>query len=40
LAALLIGEQQQWQDLYPFYILLSAGIIVLAQRLKAQQARH
>ncbi|MEW4982196.1 MAG: MFS transporter [Cycloclasticus sp.] len=38
LAGFLIGEQHQWQNLYPLYLLLTVGIIVLTQRLKALQA--
>ncbi|MBQ0790493.1 MAG: MFS transporter [Cycloclasticus sp.] len=34
LAAFIIGEQQQWQNLYPFYLALAAGIFALSYYLK------
>ncbi|MBV1875573.1 MAG: MFS transporter [Cycloclasticus sp.] len=37
LAGFLIGEQHQWQNLYPLYLLLTISIIVLALRLKTLQ---
>lgn len=40
LAALIIGEQQQWQDLYPFYLVLAIGIFALAYYLKKLRSWH
>ena len=34
LAALIIGKQQQWQNLYPFYLALAIGIFALTYCLK------
>jgi|TARA_R110002111_G_scaffold124747_6_gene189395 MFS family permease len=40
LAAFIIGEQQHWQNLYPFYLALATGIIILIRYLKRLQTRH
>ena len=40
LAGFLIGELHQWQNLYPLYLTLTVGIIVLTQCLKTLQARN
>ena len=37
LAGFLIGEQHNWQNLYPLYLLLTLGIIALTQLLKSLQ---
>jgi MFS family permease len=39
LAGFLIGEQHNWQNLYPLYLLLTISIIVLAQGLKTLQPK-
>jgi len=38
IAGFLITEQHNWQNLYPFYLVLTVGIIFLVGRLKKRQA--
>lgn len=40
LAGFLIGNHHHWQNLYPFYILLTISIILFTQRLKTHQPAH